>query len=417
MNDKTPKRIFHIGSLLAISMAALFAIFMLLQLTARLLSGMETTTAVQVTADNSFTTTGWFFREETVADAVSSETVRHIVHSGEKVQKNAALAVVYTDTEALEISQQVGVLSDEVELLTAAIASTTSGSDTSRLDREIAAQISSLSAAVQSGVTTGVQNETTALRNLCLRRSASELDSATLSARLSALTTERDSLEQQLAGRSVTIASPASGYFSDIVDGLEGELTLERMETITVEELKELERTYEEGSGGNQLGKIIQNFRWYFVTVVPTSEISELEAGDSLRLRFSQVEEDIPVTVYAIRAERGADEAVLVLSGMDVTPELVTMRHQQAEVIYSSYTGIQVPKSAVRIQTDSEGNQQQGVYILTGNVQRFKPIEILYEADDYYVVQQGITSEDTGLVVGDNIIVRARGLDEVRIVS
>ncbi len=54
---------------------------------------------------------------------------------------------------------------------------------------------------------------------------------------------------------------------------------------------------------------------------------------------------------------------------MEITPELVTMRRQEAELIFNTYTGIQVPKSAVKINTDADGNQQlQGVYILAGNM-------------------------------------------------
>lgn len=142
-----------------------------------------------------------------------------------------------------------------------------------------------------------------------------------------------------------------------------------------------------------------------------------METGDSLHLRFSQVEEDIPVTVYRIQKEKDAAEAVLVLSGMDITPELVTMRRQEAEVILQTYTGIRVPKSAVKIENDDKGNPQQGVYILTGNMSRFKPIEVLFETDTYYVVKQGTNREDTGLVAGDNIIVKARGLEDLKVVK
>ncbi len=246
MNEQTSKKIFHSGSLLAIIVAILFVIFLVLQMLGRILSGVDTTLAIRVTADDSFTGTGWFFRNEVVAQGVSSETVRHIVHSGEKVQKNAALAVVYTDTAALEASKEMSMLDDQIELLTSAMQSTTSGGDTSKLDKQIASQMSALSSKAQDGVVTGIQTETVDLRNLCLRRSASELDGAALSAQLSTLTTQRNSLEQPVSGRSTTIASPASGYFSDIVDGLEGELTQERLDALTVEDIKELEKSYAE---------------------------------------------------------------------------------------------------------------------------------------------------------------------------
>lgn len=416
MNDRVQKTLFQSGSFLAILVAILFVIFLALQLLGRLLSGTDTTPAVRVTIDESFTATGWFFRNEVVAQGTSSETVKHIVHSGEKVQKNAALAIVYTDSAALEASQQISILDDEIDLLTSAMQSSATGSDNSKLDTQIAEQISTLSSSAQDGVVTGIQSETTTLRNLCLRRSAGDLNSTDLSAQLSALTTERSALEKQLSGRSTTIASPASGYFSDIVDGLENELSTDKLDTLTVDQLNSLADSYEDAEPGHELGKIIQNFRWYFAMVVPAEQVAEIKSGDSLRLRFSQIEDDIPVTVYAVNKEKDAEQAVLILSGMEITPELVTMRHQEAEVILNTYTGIKVPKSAVKINTDGE-NTQQGVYILTGSMSRFKTIEVLYEADSYYVVQQGTSSEDTGLVAGDNIIIKARGLEDSKVVK
>lgn len=48
---------------------------------------------------------------------------------------------------------------------------------------------------------------------------------------------------------------------------------------------------------------------------------------------------------------------------------------------------------------------------------RFKPIDVLYEGDDYYVVRQGDTGTNTGLVVGDTIIVNARGLEDMKVIK
>lgn len=422
MNENTSKRIFQSGSLLAVIVAIIFIIFLVLQFVGGLLSSVDTTPAIRITANDSFVADGWFFRDEIVAQGTSSETVKHIVHSGEKVQKNAALAVVYNDTKALDTSQQVSILDDEIALLTAAVESATGSTDTSKLDQQIATGIANISAQTDDGVVAGIQKSATSLRNMCLRRSASELDGTVLSAQLSTLNTQRDTLQQQLSGRSTTIASPASGFFADIVDGMEGQLTTDRLDSLSVQDLKDLDKSYQDGTSqdNRQFGKIVQDFRWYFAMLVPNAELKKMQAGNTLYLRFPQVEDDIPVTVYRIQKDTDSDEALLVVSGMNVTPELVTMRKQEAEVIRKSYTGIKVPKSAVKIrtvQTDEGDKQQQGVYILTGSMSRFKPIDVVFEADDYYVVKQGITSEDTGIVAGDNIIVKAHGLDDLKVIK
>ncbi|MBP3372545.1 MAG: hypothetical protein J6L88_08490, partial [Clostridia bacterium] len=79
--------------------------------------------------------------------------------------------------------------------------------------------------------------------------------------------------------------------------------------------------------------------------------------------------------------------------------------------------GIKVPKSAVKIQVDEDEKQQQGVYILPDSMSRFKPIDVLFEGEDYYVVRQGDNDDNTGLVVGDTIIIKARGLEDMKVIK
>lgn len=404
--------------LIAFVGAILLALFLFVQIAGSLLNTAKTTTAVRITVDDSFTAQGWFFRDEVLADGISSETVKHIVHSGEKVQKDAALAVVYTDASALEASQKIEVLNDEIALLTSAMQSATNSSDAAKLDQQITTKILSVSSKAQSGIVTGIDSETAGLRNLCLRRSAGNLDGTALSAQLSALTTERDALNKQLVGRSTTIASPASGFFSEIVDGFEGQLTAKAVDSLTIDEFKALNQQDAKSTKSEQLGKVVRDFRWYFVTAVSIDELNGIKIGANLRLRFPQVDDDIVVTVHDIRKEKDEKVALLILRGMDITPELVTMRCQSAEIIRASYTGIRVPKAAVKIQINQKNDdQQQGVYILPDSMSRFKPIDVLYEGDDYYVVRQGDTGTNTGLVVGDTIIVNARGLEDMKVIK
>ena len=234
---------------------------------------------------------------------------------------------------------------------------------------------------------------------------------------MSALTTERDTLEKQLSGRSTTIASPASGFFSEIVDGFEGKLTLDALASFSLDDYNALKESEITDSQSGVLGKVVGNFRWYFVMEVTDSTLDGMEAGDALRLRFPQVDDDVPVTVKEIRKQENADRALLILSGLNITPELVTIRFQTAEVIRASYTGIKVPKTAVRLEIDENGNQQQGVYILPDSLSRFKKIEVLYEGKDYYIVKQGNSGKDTGLVAGDKVIVKARGLENLKVMK
>lgn len=186
---------------------------------------------------------------------------------------------------------------------------------------------------------------------------------------------------------------------------------------MTASELENLDPSKITTTSSDTLGKVVQDFRWYFAMSVPKENVEDLSVGDSLLLRFAQVSNDIQVSVHDIRKQKNDENALLIVSGMEITPEILSMRYQSVEVIKKIYTGIQVPKNAVRIQTDSEGNSIQGVFILPDSISRFKPIEVLYETGNYYIVKQGTTTQNTGLVVGDRIIVKGRDLEDLKVVK
>ncbi len=377
----------------------------------------ETQTAVKITVNDSFMADGWFFRNEVVVQGTTGDTVKHIVQVGDKVQKSAALAVVYSSTQALENSQKISVLDDQIALLNSAAQMITSGSDSVKIESMITTKISELSLAMQQSTVSGMQSSVTELRNLCLRRGIGSIDKDVLLGQAQALESERNYLQQQIGGGSITIASPAAGYFSEVVDGFETQLTIDSLETMTASELENLDPNKISSTSSNNLGKIVQDFRWYFAMSVSQEDIENLSVGDSLLLGFAQVSSDISVNVEDIRKEKNNGKALLIISGMEITPEILSMRYQSVEVIKKIYTGIKVPKSAVRIKTDSNGNATQGVYILPDSLSRFKAIEVLYETSDYYVVKQGTTVENTGLVVGDSIIVKGRDLEDLKVIK
>ena len=51
----------------------------------------ETTPALHVTVNDSFTSDGWFFRDEEPIDNATGSSVKHIVYSGERVQQDLSL--------------------------------------------------------------------------------------------------------------------------------------------------------------------------------------------------------------------------------------------------------------------------------------------------------------------------------------
>ena len=104
--------------------------------------------------------------------------------------------------------------------------------------------------------------------------------------------------------------------------------------------------------------------------------------------------------------------------GRQVRNRAVMLRQQTAELIFNSWSGLRIPKQALRMEkstyTDKETGQEVqnnrlGVYALLGGRAEFKTVEVVTEGDDYYVVRS-TTDESDALRAGDEVIVRATEL-------
>ncbi|MDO5141956.1 MAG: HlyD family efflux transporter periplasmic adaptor subunit [Eubacteriales bacterium] len=381
----------------------------------------ETTPAVHVDVNDSFSAVGWFFRDEIpVARNTAGGAVKHIAYSGERVQKDAPLAAVYTDEAALVLSRELAPLENRIALLDTALQTEGDSSDAAKLDRMVILGLQQLATRTKAGAGPAIANAASSLRTLSLRRAAGELDTGAVAAERSALVAEQSSLERQLAGRSVQLTAPSSGYYSEVVDGYESVLTPDALRDLSLETFRRSTADAKAVDDGRMLGKIIQGFRWYLVAEIPVEQASTLRVGQQLRVNFTAASLEAPVTVDQIVEERNSETALLVLEGTTFNSEMVSMREQPIEIIRATYSGLRVPKEAVRVMdhTDSEGKvtSQTGVFILSGSFSKFKIIHTLYEADKYYVVEQSATNADM-LVEQDQIVVRGRNLQNNMVVN
>ena len=401
----------------------LVAVVILIYLGQKIISafsiGIETTPAIQVTVNDSITAQGWFFRDEIPVSGSTGKSVKHIVYSGERVQQSAPLAIVYSDDDALALSQQLDPLENRIDLLNTALQSATDGADASKLDQMIILSLQQMASQTKNGSGTALHSSAESLRTLALRREADSVDTAAITAERDTLVMERDSLNAQLAGHTTQLTAPATGYFSEVVDGYEGILTLDELEDITVDRFHDLTETKPIVSE-QAWGKMIQGFTWYLVAEISQKDADRFSVGQSLHVNFTQASLETPVSVYSVIKDRTSETALLVLAGTEFNSEMVSMRQQPIEIIIATYTGLKVPKEAVYVQetTTSDGKTQKedGVFILSGSFQKFKIINKLYETEDYYVVEQSATNSDM-LVAQDQIIISGKNLQNNMVVK
>lgn len=95
---------------------------------------------------------------------------------------------------------------------------------------------------------------------------------------------------------------------------------------------------------------------------------------------------------------------VLVLSCERLMQKISALRRQTADIIFETYTGLSVEPQALYYVDGAAG-----VYVLEGVRARFKPVNILYEYADGYVVEldksdtDNLWPEDEIILTSDDI--------------
>lgn len=414
------------GNTVVVLVGAVALLYIIFQTVHAFSNHYVTVAATRVTVEDSIECSGIFIRDEVVAEQVTSQTVKHLASTGERVKKQSQLAVVYAGETALETSRELERLEEEVSLLRAALRSAGDYSDTARLDQQLTSTMRTLSAQVKDGIVTDAQDTADALREQSLRRAAGSLETEALNRELEQLEHELTLLSSRVSGQTRSVQSPATGYFSETVDGYEGILTAERLETLSYEELVGLLENKPNAQDG-ALGKIVQGFSWYFAVPLRIEEARRTRVNARVTVRFSQTGESVNATVYDIRRSEDDENALVILAGDRFSSSIVSMREQDINLILGSYTGLKVPKEAVRVEVQTETAEdgtetttsRVGVYIMSGSFARFKEIKQIYEADTYYVVKQEINTISAGnsLVMQDLIIVQGKEIEDRKVLK
>lgn len=368
---------------------------------------LMTATVTPYEAGAGYYASGFVVREEELLYSQYGTTVLNCAE-GAHVAANDTVATGYRSEDAKTRQTRIDELSGQIEQLQYAWSAVSSVYDQAALDADIAGDLAQLSRYLALRDMNSVSDLSPELKGLILRRTGSDSDSGSLQARISTLQAELETLEAQSAGDTSAILAGKAGTFSAAVDGYESVLTPERLMEMTV---AEFESVQPDETDANAIGRLVTSATWYYACVVPASELSGVEEGDRATLTFAR-DYYQPVTMRVARL--GGNEAgsrLLVLSSDRALQNVTLLRQQSAEIIFTSYSGLRVPKSAVRVE-----NGQTGVYILEGTLAKWKPITILHDTGESYVVTLD-TSSTNNLWPGDELIINAKNLYDGKVVN
>ncbi|MBQ7566953.1 MAG: hypothetical protein IJT18_07520 [Oscillospiraceae bacterium] len=383
----------YIG-LTVLIVAAAVALYLLAGVLNWLDTPLRTQTAVLYETDVGVYTTGYIVRQEAVLASDCAITSLALAE-GQKTAAGQTVAMGYATGAAQERQAQIAKSQELLAQLRYAGEGAV-GYEKAALDAEIRTQLVSAAAALRRGDTAAVTAVTPKLKGMVLRASADDKTLEDIRARAASLEQEIGERRAQAGSDTQVIAATSSGYFSGMVDGFESVLTPERLESLSVAEFDTLSPL---AVPAGALGKLITGDVWYYVTTADEESIADLSVGTQVTVSFAHdLARDLPMTVSHISQAEGG-KCLLALSCDRYMQEVTMMRSQSANVTFATYSGLRVPKQAVRV---DEG--QPGVFVLENTAEKWKPVEILYDNGETYIVALD-RSSTSNLWPGDEIII------------
>ena len=187
------------------------------------------------------------------------------------------------------------------------------------------------------------------------------------------------------------MAADGSNLYFDSCDGYEY-LGPEEIQQLSVSSLARLLKAQPEGKGD---GRLVRGFAWYYAALCDYSD--RLPSSGDCRVQFEGFSEPVRATVLSLSAPKRGKAALLLR--LTAGGEYLCLRKTAARLIFSEYSGLSVPREAIR--SDEDGNNF--VYVLSSGAFKAERVDILYTDADRALVSR--SSENGGLREGMSVLI------------
>ncbi len=381
----------------------LLGLFIVHQVYSSLYKPISTESAQYYVAVDGVKAEGTVIRNETLVSGAGEGVLHFLTPSGSHVAKSGVIAQVYDSAATSYTVNRISELNKRISDIEQLMAyNSVTAADMGAANARVKESLSAVITASRGGNISSARFCSDKLLFDLNRRRMITGEETDFSAKLEALKGELAALSETLPQVKSSVTAPVSGYFISGVDGFETVFSNKTAAELTPEFINNAKA--EEVPAGT-VGKIVSDYEWFVCCKVSVNDSLKFKEDEELTLvASSATTQELKATVKAINLAGDSNSAVVVLSCSSLSKELASMRNGKFTIISKTYTGLKVPKKSLRIV-----NKQSGVYILTGSVIKFVPVNVLYTVDDYVVCEQ---KKETGNILHlyDEVVVKGKKL-------
>ena len=374
-----------------------------------------TESALMAEASASVVFRGVFIREEQPVNFSGIGALSYSVPDGGKLGSGSVIAQVYENDSQIIVNREIEKLENQLAILNKIQnPGTLESAQPASLSKNIESAYRNLIYICDTKDYSDVNSEAEELLVLLSTYQMVTDEITDFNTEINDINNRLAELKASKAAPVVTITSERPAYFVSYCDGYENTLTEESLSSLTVEQLKGI--TDSKQNDPTVVGKLIDGYQWYLAGIIDNSN-KLYQIGENVQLRFESASETFDAEIIDIRDEGDPAESIIIASCNQFNYDLVQHRCKQVELIKGDYSGLKVPREAIRFkpfeqtEIDTELGMEttvtknyKGVYILKGEQVEFKKIDVIYEGSDY--VLSAVRNDDSSyLALYDDIMV------------
>ena len=237
----------------------------------------ETEDAVEFTARSSISFTGVIVRNESLvySQNASDGIINYLVEDGSRLSKQSNIATIYKSYDQIYYRYMIERLENELDVLESAQnRGTTEYVQPEFISSQISEMYKSVLSEIVSGDLTALDEDRLELLKLmCIYNVSSNVEDD-YSERIAELNAELDGYQRALVNPIANISATDSGYFTSVVDGYESDISIDEIDSITTDKIREI-ISYpikENVISSDVIGKVFSDYTWKLIGIINTDD-------------------------------------------------------------------------------------------------------------------------------------------------
>ncbi len=371
----------------------------------------KTEIALERPVQSKITTQAFIVRDETYITASNNGgTIVSIAEDGKRVSSGDDVAVAFQDEGSAATYVRINELKKEIEYYKQLNNRVGLGVNApSSYNKLIDDACISFISTTREKIGSDFDDALTDLRDAITTRQLAVGEKVSAEVKLAELEAELVSLNQKPVNYS-TVKSPNSGYYIGSVDGYENSISYADVMNVDSNKISSLLSSAPNATPANIMGKLVDNFDWYFLCNIPYDESGKIDIGSTVKVNVPNTTVGTLKCTVVMKGNKEGENIALVLKCNVMNRDVANLRIHDIEIVTEDYVGIKIQNTAIR-----EIDGQKIVYVKSGNLIQSKKINIIYSTEDFSVVE--VVNDSAYVKQYDTIIIEGVDLKDGKVVS